>query len=83
MSHPLLAGRRTVESIFPLSDYHSRVIHYSPLLLNALGLVADLCGGSGTFFMLLLQKRFRFSIKAGVLYGGIMTLIPWVFRSPG
>ena len=53
-----------------------RVINYSPLKLNALQLVGDLGGGSGTFVTLLLQKRFRFSIKQGVFYGGLFTLWP-------
>lgn len=55
-----------------------RAIHYSPLMLNAMSLVSDLGGGSGTVFMYLLQKKFRFSVKAGVFYGALMTLIPSV-----
>lgn len=61
----------------------NRVIHYSPLKLNAMSLVADLSGGSGTVFMLLLQKRFRFSVKAGVFYGACMTLIPSLWGGIG
>jgi len=59
----------------------NEVINYSPLQLNAFALVADLCGGSGTAFVLFLQKRWRFSIMKGVFYGACMTLIPCV--SPG
>lgn len=57
------------------------VIHYNPLLLNAFNLVADLSGGSGTVFMLLLQKKYRFSVKKGVFYGACMTIIPYVLLS--
>lgn len=52
------------------------VIKYNPLLLNAFNLVADLSGGSGTVFMLLLQRKYRFSVKKGVFYGACMTIIP-------
>ena len=45
-------------------------------MLNALSLTTDLCGGSGTLFMLLLQKKFRFSVKAAVMYGACMILVP-------
>ena len=41
-----------------------------------MSLVADLSGGSDTVFMMVLQKKFRFSVKAGVFYGACMTLIP-------
>ena len=51
---------------------NGRVIEYSALKLNAMSLVADLAGGSGTVFMLVLQKKFRFSVKAGVFYGACM-----------
>jgi hypothetical protein len=54
----------------------SSVIEYNPLLLNAFNLVADLSGGSGTVFMLLLQRKYRFSVKKGVFYGACMTIIP-------
>ena len=53
-----------------------RVIDYSPLKVNALQLVGDLGGGSGTFFTLLLQRKFRFSIKSGAFYGACLTLPP-------
>ena len=52
-------------------------------MLNAMSLVADLSGGSGTVFMLLLQKKFRFSVKAGVFYGACMTLVPSLFGAIG
>lgn len=52
-------------------------------MLNAMSLVADLSGGSGTVFMLLLQKKFRFSVKAGVFYGACMTLVPSLFGGIG
>jgi MFS-type transporter involved in bile tolerance (Atg22 family) len=39
-----------------------------------MALTADLGGGLGTVFMLFLQKKFRFSVKAGVFYGACMTL---------
>lgn len=55
---------------------HDRVINYSPLKLNALSLMSDLAGGSGTVWILFLQHKFRFSVKKGVFYGGCMTLIP-------
>lgn len=48
-----------------------------------MSLVADLSGGSGTVFVLLLQKKFRFSIKAGVFYGACMTLVPSLFGAIG
>lgn len=60
-----------------------RVIHYSPLLLNALSLCSDLGGGSGTVLVLYMQKRFRFSVKAGVFYGACMTLIPSLWGGIG
>lgn len=61
----------------------NEVIHYSPLKLNAMSLVSDLAGGSGTLFMLLLQKKFRFSVKAGVFYGACMTLPPSLWGAIG
>ena len=61
----------------------NEVINYSPLLLNAMSLTADLAGGSGTVFVLLLQKKFRFSVKAGVFYGACMTLVPSLFGAIG
>ncbi|TQV97545.1 hypothetical protein V2A60_006704 [Cordyceps javanica] len=61
----------------------NEVINYSPLKLNAMSLVADLSGGSGTLFVLILQKRFRFSVKAGVFYGALMTLIPSLWGGIG
>ncbi|KAM3440959.1 hypothetical protein NHJ13734_003023 [Beauveria thailandica] len=60
-----------------------KVIKYSPLKLNAMSLVADLSGGSGTVFVLLLQKKFRFSVKAGVFYGACMTLFPSLWGGIG
>ncbi|EGX93234.1 autophagy protein (Atg22), putative [Cordyceps militaris CM01] len=62
---------------------HLRVINYSPLKLNAMSLVADLSGGSGTVFVLLMQKKFRFSVKAGVFYGACMTLVPSLWGGIG
>jgi hypothetical protein len=47
-------------------------------MLNALSLTTDLCGGSGTLFMLYLQKKFRFSVKSAVFYGACMTIVPYV-----
>ncbi|KAL1411607.1 hypothetical protein Q8F55_002571 [Vanrija albida] len=61
----------------------NETIHYSPLLLNAMGLCADLAGGSGTVFMLWLQKKYRFSVKAGVFYGACMTLPPSLWGAIG
>ncbi|PMD45611.1 autophagy protein, partial [Hyaloscypha variabilis F] len=61
----------------------NEVIHYSPLKLNAMSLVADLAGGSGTVLVLVLQKKFRFSVKAGVFYGACMTLIPSLWGGIG
>ncbi|PMB67070.1 Autophagy-related protein 22 [Beauveria bassiana] len=60
-----------------------KVIKYSPLKLNAMSLVADLSGGSGTVFVLLLQQKFRFSVKAGVFYGACMTLFPSLWGGIG
>jgi MFS-type transporter involved in bile tolerance (Atg22 family) len=60
-----------------------RVVHYSPVMINAFNLVADLSGGSGTLFILLLQKKFRFSVKAGVFYGACMTLVPSLWGGIG
>ncbi|KAH8800268.1 putative autophagy protein [Xylogone sp. PMI_703] len=54
----------------------NETVKYDPLLLNAMALCADLGGGLGTAFMLLLQKKFRISVKAGVFYGACMTLLP-------
>lgn len=48
-----------------------------------MSLVADLSGGSGTVFVLLLQKKFRFSVKAGVFYGACMTLFPSLWGGIG
>ena len=48
-----------------------------------MSLVADLAGGSGTVFVLLLQKKFRFSVKAGVFYGACMTLVPSLWGGIG
>jgi MFS-type transporter involved in bile tolerance (Atg22 family) len=61
----------------------NEVINYSPLLLNALSLVSDLGGGSGTVFMLWLQKKYRFSVKKGVFYGACMTLPPSLWGGIG
>ncbi|KAL5896250.1 hypothetical protein ACKVWC_001457 [Pyricularia oryzae] len=59
------------------------VIHYSPLMLNAFSLTADLCGGTGHLLLLILQKRFRFSVKQGVMFGAVMTLIPQLWGGIG
>lgn len=48
-----------------------------------MSLVADLSGGSGTVFVLVLQKKFRFSVKAGVFYGACMTLVPSLWGGIG
>jgi hypothetical protein len=40
----------------------NRVIHYSPLLLNALSLCSDLGGGGGTVFMWWLQVSVAIAI---------------------
>ena len=61
-----------------LGILQNEVVHYSPLKVNALQLVGDLGGGSGTFFTLLLQKKFRFSIRNGAFYGACFTLLPSV-----
>jgi MFS-type transporter involved in bile tolerance (Atg22 family) len=60
-----------------------RIIQYSPLKLNAMSLVADLAGGSGTVFVLLLQKKFRFVVITGVFYGACMTLFPSLWGGIG
>jgi hypothetical protein len=51
-------------------------INYSPTLLNGMNVVGSVCGGSGNLFIYLLQRKFRFSVKAGVFYGASMTIIP-------
>lgn len=61
----------------------NEVINYDPLKLNAMSLVADLSGGSGTVFVLVLQHYFRFSVKAGVFYGALMTLVPSLWGAIG
>lgn len=61
----------------------NEVIKYDPLLLNAMSLCADLAGGSGTVFMLLLQRKYRFSVKKGVFYGACMTLVPSLWGAIG
>lgn len=61
----------------------NEVIHYSPLKLNAMSLLADLAGGSGTVVMFLLQKRFRFSVKAAVRFGACMTVPPCLWGGIG
>lgn len=48
-----------------------------------MSLIADLSGGSGTVFVLLMQKKFRFSVKAGVFYGACMTLVPSLWGGIG
>lgn len=48
-----------------------------------MSLVADLSGGSGTVFVLLMQKKFRFSVKTGVFYGACMTLFPSLWGGIG
>jgi len=48
-----------------------------------MSLVADLGGGSGTVLMLVLQKKFGFSVKSGVFYGACMTLLPSLFGGIG
>ncbi|ORX36955.1 putative autophagy protein [Kockovaella imperatae] len=61
----------------------NEVIDYSPLKLNALSMVADLGGGSGTVMMYLLQKRYRFSIQTALRYGAIMTVLPCLYGGIG
>jgi hypothetical protein len=46
------------------ADYRS-AISYSPTLLNGFNIVGSVCGGSGNLFIFLLQRKFRFSVKAG------------------
>ncbi|KAL2213234.1 autophagy protein [Sarocladium strictum] len=58
-------------------------INFDPLMLNALSLTTDLCGGSGTLFMLYLQKKFRFSVKSAVFYGACMTIVPQIYGGIG
>jgi MFS-type transporter involved in bile tolerance (Atg22 family) len=74
---------KVFDEIQLILTFRSRVIHYSPLKLNAMSLVADLAGGSGTVLVLVLQKKFRFSVKAGVFYGACMTLIPSLWGGIG
>ena len=61
----------------------NEVIHYSPLQLNALALVADLGGGSGTVMMYLLQKRYRFSVQTAIRFGALMTVLPCLYGGIG
>jgi hypothetical protein len=43
-----------------------------------MNVVGSIAGGSGNLFVFLLQRKFRFSTKKGVLYGAAMTLLPLV-----
>lgn len=54
----------------------SEHIHFNPVQNASFGLLADLAGGSGTFFMLWIQKKYRFSVKTLVTYGGVMAVVP-------
>jgi hypothetical protein len=54
----------------------SSAISYSPTLLNGFNVVGSVCGGSGNLFIYLMQRKFRFSVKAGVFYGACMTIVP-------
>ncbi|ORY27919.1 putative autophagy protein [Naematelia encephala] len=61
----------------------NEVVEYSPTMLNALNIVGSVCGGGGNLFVYLMQKRFRFSTKAGVFYGAFMTLLPNLWGAIG
>ncbi|KAK8850683.1 hypothetical protein IAR55_004603 [Kwoniella newhampshirensis] len=61
----------------------NEVVNYSPTLLNAYNIVGSVCGGGGNLFVYLLQKKFRFSTKAGVFYGAVMTLLPNLWGAIG
>ena len=61
----------------------NEVIDYSPLKLNALSLVADLAGGSGTIMMWFLQKRYRFSVQTALRFGACMTVPPCLYGGIG
>lgn len=65
------------------SILQSEHIHFNPVANSAFGLLADLAGGSGTFFMLWFQKRFKVSVKTLTCYGGIMALVPIVWGAIG
>jgi hypothetical protein len=43
-----------------------------------MSVIGNLSGGLGNLFVFLVQRKYRFSTKAGVFYGACMTLIPQV-----
>ena len=61
----------------------NEVLNYSPLKLNALSLVSDLAGGSGTVFMFIIQKRYRFSVQTALRFGACMTVPPCLYGGIG
>ncbi|ORX40335.1 putative autophagy protein [Kockovaella imperatae] len=61
----------------------NEVINYSPLKLNAMSMVADLAGGSGTVVMYFLQKRYGFKIQTALRYGAFFTLFPCLYGGLG
>lgn len=58
------------------TTHASSAINYSPTLLNGMNVVGSVRGGSGNLFIYFLQRKYRFSVKAGVFYGASMTIIP-------
>jgi hypothetical protein len=59
------------------------VLNYSPEILNAMLLVADLSGGLGTLTVLLLQRRYHFSIKSAVQFGSAMAILANIWGAIG
>ena len=41
-----------------------------------MNIVGSVAGGSGNLFVFLLQRKYRFATKKGVVYGAFMTLLP-------
>ena len=61
----------------------TRVMSFSPVMLNALSVIGNLLGGGGNLFLFLIQRKFRFSTKPGLFYGACMTLVPYVLCRRG
>ena len=52
------------------------MINFNTVDLSGLNLVSYLGGGGGTLAALIVQKRYKISIKKMLVYGAIMTLGP-------
>lgn len=82
LRHVLRRSRNPSERVRPSLSVESvifnpfSVIQYSPTLLNGMNIVGSVAGGSGNLFVFLLQRKYRFATKKGVVYGAFMTLLP-------